>query len=101
MNRFLWIDKNTIKIMNKEGIEKILDVSNKFAEVEYNKVPIYNNEEVREDPLFHYYKNRKSLPISAVLNRLKRKYQCYKSAYYLDHKRDPESLYPMMYTVDY
>ena len=89
MNRFLWIDKNTIKIMNKEGIEKILDVSNKFQEVEYNKIPLYNNDEVREDPLNHYYKNRKSLQISDVLNRLKKKYQYYKSAYYLEHKRDP------------
>ena len=64
-------------------------------------VPLYNNEEVRGDPLNHYYKNRKSLPISDVLSRLKRKYQYYKSAYYLEHKRDPESLYPEIFTVDY
>lgn len=101
MNRFLWIDKNTIKIINKEGIEKILDVSNKFEEVEYNTVPIFKNEECRGKQNSHYYKNRSSLSISDVLNRLKRKYQIYKSAYYLDHKRDPDSLYPIIYTVDY
>lgn len=33
--------------------------------------------------------------------RLKRKYQNYKGSYYLEAKRDPFSLYPDLFTVDY
>ena len=36
-----------------------------------------------------YYNNRSPLGISQVKDRLIRKYQVYKSAYYLDHKNDP------------
>lgn len=38
LSRFLWIDNNTIKLMNKEGMEKIIDIStNEFKELSYNK----------------------------------------------------------------
>jgi len=36
-----------------------------------------------------------------VLDRLKRKYQCYKSAYDLFHKKEAFSLYSELFTVDY
>lgn len=36
-----------------------------------------------------------------MLERLKRKYQLYKSAYYLEHKREPFLLYSEMFTVDF
>ena len=26
MNRFSWVDSNTIRIINKEGIEKLIDL---------------------------------------------------------------------------
>ena len=28
MNRFCWIDKNTIRIISKDGVEKLIDLSN-------------------------------------------------------------------------
>lgn len=40
INRFLWIDNRTIKIMSKDGIEKKVDIENNFAEIEFNKVPL-------------------------------------------------------------
>lgn len=43
MNRFLWIDKHTIKIMNNEGVEMILKAQTNFEELAYNVVPIYDN----------------------------------------------------------
>lgn len=34
LNRSKWIDENTLLIVNKEGIEKLIDVSNdKFEEI--------------------------------------------------------------------
>ncbi len=46
MNRFIWIDKSQIKIINKEGIEKIVDLEHNFEEVEYNVIPLFENSEI-------------------------------------------------------
>lgn len=46
MNRFIWIDKGQIKIINKEGIEKIVDLEHNFEEVEYNVIPLFENSEI-------------------------------------------------------
>lgn len=38
LSRFIWIDNNRIKLMNREGIETIIDTSNvEFKELAYNK----------------------------------------------------------------
>jgi hypothetical protein len=92
MFRFKWVDSDTIKIINKEGIEKKIDLKDNFKEIEFNIVPLFDSKTVK-DPTLNFYTNRPSLCISEVLQRLKRKYQRYKSAYYLDHKREPFSLY--------
>lgn len=73
MNRFLWLDNNQIRIINSEGIEKILDLSNNFKEVEYNVIPLFNNMELIYSDS-HYFTNRPVLELSEVLDRLKRKY---------------------------
>lgn len=77
-----------------------MDIKNNFEEIEFNFIPLYENKDIKH-PLRHYYTNRESLGISEVLERLKRCYQDYKSAYYLDHKREPFALYPELFTVDY
>lgn len=100
MNKFKWIDNNQIRIINNEGIEKILDIKDNFREIEYNVIPLFDNTEMMH-PDNHYFSNRPELHISEVLERLKRKYQLYKSAYYLEHKREPFLLYSEMFTVDY
>ena len=40
-HRFKWIDNNTIRVINTEGIEQLVDISNKFKEIEFNVIPIY------------------------------------------------------------
>ena len=92
MNRFMWIDKDRIRIANKEGIEKIIDLKNNFEEFEFNVIPLFKNKEIQNN-VNHYYLNRRDLDITEVLARLKRKYQNYVSAYYLEHKTEPFSLY--------
>jgi hypothetical protein len=57
MNRFKWIDQNTFKIINKEGLEKIIDISDNFKKIEYNVIPLFDNHELM-DPKRHFYTNR-------------------------------------------
>jgi hypothetical protein len=62
MNRFIWINKGQIKIINKEGIEKIVDLEHNFEEIEYNVIPLFENSEI-QNPLSHYFTNRRGLGI--------------------------------------
>ena len=93
MNRLRWIDDQTVQIINQEGIEKLLTVGGqRLDEVEYNVVPLFDNHELK-NPLLHYFSNRPALHLCQVKERLMKKYQAYKTAYYLEHKREPFSLY--------
>lgn len=46
MARFEWIDEDTIKLSNREGIEKILEMKDDFSEREYNVIPLFDNAEL-------------------------------------------------------
>ncbi|CDW71887.1 wd-40 repeat protein [Stylonychia lemnae] len=101
MNRFKWVDDETIKIINHEGIEKIVYLRGmELIEIEYNVIPLFDNHEIKS-PLRHYYTNKSQLSVWQVKERLIRKYQAYKSGYYLEHKQDAYGLYPDVFTVDY
>lgn len=39
--RFSWIDNDTIKVVNNEGIERLIDLKNNFKEIEFNRIPMY------------------------------------------------------------
>jgi hypothetical protein len=101
MNRFKWIDDETIRIINHEGIEKIVYLKDdELIEIEYNVIPLFDNHDVK-NPLRHFFTNKAQLGVYQVKERLIRKYQAYKSAYYLEHKQEPFNLYPEIFTVDY
>lgn len=57
LNRFMWINKDRIRILNKEGIEKIIELRNGFEEIEYNMIPLFDNSEIK-GTINHFYKNR-------------------------------------------
>lgn len=58
MNRFKWVDEETIRLINNEGIEKIIDLKSvHLDEIEYNVIPLFDNHEIR-NPIRHYYSNR-------------------------------------------
>lgn len=69
MSRFKWIDSNTVRIVNFEGIEKIVDMKNNFRELEYNVIPLFNNSEIK-DKQRHFFYNRTPLEVQQVLERL-------------------------------
>jgi hypothetical protein len=40
-NRFTWVDNDTVKIVNPEGIERLVDLKNNFKEIEFNVIPLF------------------------------------------------------------
>lgn len=40
--RFRWVDSQVIKVINTEGIEKIIDISNGFKDINQDTVPMIN-----------------------------------------------------------
>jgi hypothetical protein len=41
--RCMWLDNNTLKYVNREGIERKIDVSNnEFEEIQFNVVPLFD-----------------------------------------------------------
>lgn len=71
LNRFIWIDNQTIKIVNHEGVERLFDLTKNFREIEFNIIPIYDRTLCKNG---HVYFNRPELALDNVLDRLKNKY---------------------------
>jgi hypothetical protein len=59
VNRFLFIDSNTIRIANEEGFEKLVHFTDEvdehhqavFTELEFNKIPLFNETARKADEL--------------------------------------------------
>lgn len=51
-HRFTWVDNDTIKIVNHEGIERLVDLKNNFKEIEFNRIPMYDSDICNMN---HYY----------------------------------------------
>ncbi len=39
--RFMWVDNDTLRIVNPEGIERLVDLKNNFKEIEFNRIPMF------------------------------------------------------------
>ncbi len=90
MSRFQWISEDSFKVINIEGIERIVSVP-EFKEIKYNMDTYYNLQEV--DDGRHYYLNRMPLQLEDVVGRLQRKQEIYKSHLYLTDKHRPFQFY--------
>ncbi len=44
INRFAWRDNKILKLISHDGIERLVDITNKFKEVEFNVIPMYEGE---------------------------------------------------------
>jgi hypothetical protein len=38
---FMWMDNDRVKVVSKEGIEKIVDIRDGFKEISYAAVPLF------------------------------------------------------------
>jgi hypothetical protein len=43
VKKFRWVNKQIIKIINNEGIEKIIDIQNGFKDINQDTVPMLDN----------------------------------------------------------
>lgn len=43
--KFMWIDNSKIRIVNIEGIEKVLDLHNNLEQISYGTVPMLKHED--------------------------------------------------------
>jgi hypothetical protein len=50
MNRFKWLDHNTFKYVNLEGVEKIFSVDGGFVEMAHNVRPLFKETYQVYDP---------------------------------------------------
>jgi len=95
---FRWVDQNTILFVNREGIEKMMEVKKDgLKELGSAKVPLFSDIQDYD----HFYFRGKSSSLSDTDIRLKRGYQIFKSAYSIDWMREAWSLYDKMFKVDY
>lgn len=69
--RFQWLDNNTFRISNSEGIERLVDIASGFSEIEFNVIPLFDYEITKKK---HLYLDRPDLKIEDTLGRLKRTY---------------------------
>lgn len=68
VSRFYWIDNDTVKLMNREGVEKIICISDKsFTELAFNSRQLITDESW-ETHLYYYRKP--TIPTHLVLDRL-------------------------------
>ena len=42
MRRMSWVTEDYLLIVNDEGIERLVDVSNNFKEIEFNFIPLFD-----------------------------------------------------------
>lgn len=56
MYRFQWVDSDTIKLVNKQGFEKKIDLRDNFKEIEFNIVPLFEAKKIK-DPTLNFYNN--------------------------------------------
>lgn len=99
VRRFRWINEDLMHIINNEGMERIVDISNGYKEVQFNFIPLYDKTICTKQ---HYLCDPPSYMKDECLKTLKKRYQFYKSAYNMKLALDPEyDLYNDIFAVDY
>lgn len=85
VSRFKWLCNDKFLIVNPDGFEKIINIHNNFKEEAFNYKPFYNDNLGGDYPI----------------DRLKKKYQTYKSQYFLfRHHTNLTKMYKHLMTVD-
>lgn len=100
--RFKWVGSDMIKIINREGQEKLIYTgTDEFEQLAFNQIQDFD---VESEKYRHFYFNRAPLRIENVTERLMRKCQSYKSAQVFDPVEQPNyeiNMYEHMFTIDF
>ena len=70
--KFKWVDNQRIKVVNNEGMEKVLDISQGFVEKAYGTVPLFDMKVI--DQCNHYYYDQEQHKLNLTKARLAKKY---------------------------
>ena len=93
INRFQWLDNERFRIVARDGIEKIVNFKNNFSEEAFNVIPQFKHSKDEYKEIYNFFSFRKMVDINSTEELLRRKYQEYKSLYYLFNKRDEQTMY--------
>jgi hypothetical protein len=100
--KFQWVSNSYIRVINNDGIEKTFDISTPECEqVFYCSVPMLDLEYLKKEKYSHYFFDMSINKENQTIERLKRKYQEYFTAYTSRGLRDPIDLYNILFEVDY
>ncbi len=83
--KFRWINNRMVKIINDEGIERVLDLDSNFAEMSFNSIPMFDASLLQR---INYFFDLPVLQHTDTLGIYQRKYQQYKSTYFINRARD-------------
>jgi hypothetical protein len=98
VRRFRWISERLIHIISHDGMERIIDIED-FSEVEFNFIPLYNKEICTKA---HYMLDPPSYRLDESLKTLQKRYQYYKSGYYLQKALNKNyDMYNEIFSLDY
>lgn len=77
VRKFKWVDNTQIRIMNKEGFEKTVDINDGFKEISYCNVPMVDYPYLKNEELdghFYYDVTQIEEDSAGTKARLNRKY---------------------------
>ena len=80
--KFQWLDNSTIRLINDDGIEKTVDITKNCEQISYCSVPMLDIEYLKSANSSHYFYDVSITRENQTIERLKRKYQEYFTAYY-------------------
>ena len=80
--KFQWLNNSTIRLINDDGIEKTVDITKYCEQISYCSVPMLDIEYLKSANSSHYFYDVSITRENQTIERLKRKYQEYFTAYY-------------------
>lgn len=100
--KFQWLSNSYIRVINNDGIEKTVDITTENCEqISYCSVPILDLNYLKKEKYSHYFYDMSITKENQTIERLKRKYQEYFTAYNSSGLRDHADLYNTLFEVDY
>lgn len=99
--KFQWVSNSQIRVINNDGIEKIVDITNNCDQISYCTVPMLDIEYLRSDNASHFFYDISITRENQTIERLKRKYQQYFAAINQSEEVEPADLYNILFNVDF